>query len=195
MSLTKGLVIRSSDELNRMGELGKVLKSKDIISIPNGVPVVYQFSKGKNGESVGASPDKMIGEATNIRIDPSNGDLVGDVEIYPFMRLSDNFRYRIDNLVVSKVTPVKLKDDSHVDKILDDKTRYELVQLIVYDKLTTKSGEQALKHNKLVEKTYNAPTEVYEVSPGVGEKLAKFKADMNAELETVTKAQPWKGDI
>lgn len=194
MARFKNVVIRTKEQLKTMGELGKVLRTigtdRCNITLPDEieeVPLVYQFCKGKDGETLHVTPDRIIGGVSNIRKD-ENGDLVGDVRLSPMMRLSVHFQGRIDNLLVAKTTP--LEDTKHQTK---SEVVYELKQFIVYDKLTVKQSQNESMGRQLVQKTYVAPEEVYDVSPTAGERLHKILNDADKELDHVVKDNTWRG--
>lgn len=197
MARFSNVIIRTKERLDNMGELGDILKTvgqdKSSIQIPDEgeeVPLVYQFSKGKkNGETLDATPDKIIGGVTNIRIDPDTGNLIGDVRLSPMMRLSEHYKGTVDNMVVGKTIP--LEDG---DVATDREPIYEVMQLIVYDKMITKQKNSIEVGNSLVEKTYDAPTEFYEVPPDVGERLKTTLNKMNKDLDKATDpSSGWRG--
>ena len=195
MARFKDVTIRTKDRMNNMAELGKVLQTIGtdhcIVDLPDEleeVPLVYQFCKGKrDGETINPTPDRVIGGVSNIRI-AENGDLVGDVRISPMMRLSEHFQGTIDNLLVAKSTPLEDGEKSESPLI-----HYKLEQLIVYDKITKQREKTAASRNQLVQKTYESPTETYDIAPDAGEKLQTMIQGTNKEMDKVLENNTWKG--
>lgn len=195
MARFENVVIRSKERLMRMGELGEVLHSIGskhcVIEIPEDedVPLVYQYGKGRRpGETINPLPGRIIGGVTNIRID-EKGDLVGDVRIIPMMRLSAHYQGVIDNILVGKTFP--LEEEGKEKR--ESRPTYKLEQLIVYDKEFVSEQKRKEQENRMVEKTYSVPHEVYDAPPDVGERLKTVLNNAEKELTDVLNEKGWKG--
>lgn len=196
MARFENVIIRDADRLDRMGTLGELLKTIgtpnqkiQVAEHPEEIPLVYQFCKGKRaGETIDVSPDKIIGGVSNIHID-EDGNLVGDVRISPMMRLSEHYQGAIDNLLVAKTLPVEEDEE----RTKNATPVYELKQLIVYDKMVVKSEQAQKTGSQMVQKTYAAPQEVYDVDPEAGTKLKTTLNQMNQEMQKVLDNSTWRG--
>ena len=172
------VTIRTNKQLNKMGELKNALEqifmdnddSEDIHTYP----IVYQFNKGKDGETMKHDMGDEVGYAQNVRF-LGNGDLVADITIHDFVRKGCNFKGTIDNFVISKVI-IENKDPL-----------YLLEHFIVYDNITREEREFSKKRNESVKKMYNAPKEAYTGNPNAGGSIIKMKKDAESIMEDISK--------
>lgn len=159
----ENVVIRSKERLERMG---KEMRDAIFDIYDRGgfegksFPIVYQYTKGVDGDSVGADRSDIVGEAMNLDI-TSGGDFVCDVIIHDVMQKSIHFENVIDNMVIGKHC-IEHKNEEVGPAV------YELVQFIIYDRQVRAENNRALTMTKNVEKTYNAPTEAYMGNPSAG---------------------------
>lgn len=169
------VIIRTAEKLDRMGEIGEAVKilAKDGKLEGKSYPVVYQFAKGMNGESVRHTSDDVIGNVSNVRI--MEEGLVGDVEIIFPNRNARNFDGTIDNLVVSK------RPD------LPKNAMYDLSHFVVYNAEAKQFAKKQENIGKNVEKLYNAPKEMIDIDPNDGEVLSRTISTWEKEKDDMMK--------
>lgn len=165
----QNIIIRTKEQLDKMGELGDAIVDMwdDGAFEYKNFPIVYQYMKGKDGESVDTDKINHIGKAYDVRID-SYGNLICDVDINPVMRKSIHFQNTIDNLVVAKHTITDRKGNVRTGCSDSQTTFYELVQFVIYDKEVKREETRISKGEELVKKNYAAPKEAYTGNPNSG---------------------------
>ena len=97
------VLIRSHGELSKMVVPVRHALVQEARSSEKGTyPLVYKYlGKRDNYRTVNDIPeDSIIGSITNIRQDENTGNIVCDVTIHDVKQNSDNFNFKIDNIVV-----------------------------------------------------------------------------------------------
>lgn len=160
------VVIRTAVQLNKMGETGEALikmaRNGDFKG--NKYPIVYQFKQGTPGESMDHSQRDVIGSVSNVRLNYRG--LVGDVSITTPVKNSINFDGTIDNFVIAK----HLHHNSSIQPSTPQ-PKYVLEHFVVYNKTAKQLAAKAAQSEERVKKMYNAPKEVLDVDPEVGDVL------------------------
>ena len=179
MSFYQNVVIRTKEQLSHMGEIGDAILEMDDNDVfcQKKFPVVYQYMKGADGESVDTEKKNIIGDAYDVHIDAA-GNLVCDIVINPMMRRAVHFQNMIDNLVVAKHIIDNKKEQSIVN--------YELVQFVVYDKDYKKEQTRLSRGESMVQKNYAAPKEAYTGNPKAGGHVKEMLQKLDDELKEVT---------
>lgn len=168
------VVIRTKDQLNSMNkELSNALHTAFDARgwVYKSYPLVYQFNKGRDGESMRHEIGDEVGFIENIHF--SDGNLIGDVVTLDCIRKSCNFNNTIDNFVISKTT-------------IGDMISYNIEHFIIYDNIIRKQNKIASTQQELVEKKYVAPKEAYTYNPNAGGHIEKMKRDIeNAAMASI----------
>lgn len=177
----ESVVIRTREQLDNIMNpmLSSVLRNMAKIGDWNHkeYPIVYQFAKGKDGETVGFDNDDAIGTASNLRID-EGGNFVADIVIMDVKGKSCNFNGTIDNMVVAQT------------EITKGEYKFELYHFVVYDKMVREDMEKSSALSGTVRKMYNAPTPAYTGNPSAGGKITKIRKNGDVMLEEMGNISP-----
>lgn len=111
------ITIRTKDELKSKEDY--IVKM--LISASKKYPLVYKYPGGDDASK--PDPEDVIGEVCNIR-PAKNGDILGDVKIFPMLEKSKHFTGKIDN-IVGRMEPTILHGQRHLIPTV--------VSFIVYD--------------------------------------------------------------
>lgn len=163
------IIIRDKCRLNKMGETGDALKQIAKANPSLKIPIVYRFNKSVSQYIT--SNEHPIGVVSNMHID-DNGNLVGNVTINHVINGSRHYDGEIDNCVVKK-------------EINDGNVSYTVNCLVVFNIDAKRENQRQSKMDSLVKKTYNAPTQVMDVDPQVGEVLLNKIKAANKDLDEV----------
>lgn len=117
------IVIRSKKEQSKMNpEILQSLKSE--FHSDKKIPIIYQRLHNPN-EPLVIDSDNKIGQISNTR-QSSNGDIIGDIQIFNVLKLANNFEGTIDNIAASlNLDTGKVNLDAFIiyDKVAKDELR------------------------------------------------------------------------